>query len=321
VDQPLLRADLNLLKVLKILLEERNVTRTADRMFVSQPAISKSLRRLREEFGDPLFVRTAHGLVPTARAEELGRTIDPVLAQLNNLWDPAEFEPSAASGHVLIGAPEPFLLSAFSDLVLSVRRTAPRLAVESIPLPDDFLEGLAAGSLDFAVYLDQEYGEGYFGQRILSAPPTIWFNERHPLTSKKQIDLADVCAYPFVRFHSPHATREAIAYFEHAILEAGLELKELASTGHLLVALDLLAKSDALMMAPSHLSQVPAFAVGVVSRSIGHIPTFDQKMRITLSLIQHERTRHSPLHHWVAGEIRTAYELASRTEEARSGLA
>ncbi len=69
LSRQLLRIDLNLLVALQVLLEERNVTRAAERLSVSQPALSKTLQKLRETFDDELFTRTAHGLIPTPRAE------------------------------------------------------------------------------------------------------------------------------------------------------------------------------------------------------------------------------------------------------------
>jgi DNA-binding transcriptional LysR family regulator len=80
MDRNLQKADFNLLKVLHVLLEERNVTRAAERLFVTQSAVSRSLNRLRQLFDDPLLVRSSHGLVPTERAAQiaavLGDTIE-----------------------------------------------------------------------------------------------------------------------------------------------------------------------------------------------------------------------------------------------------
>ena len=64
ISRRLIRTDLNLLVALQILLEERNVTRAAERLSVSQPALSKTLQKLRDSFEDELFTRTAHGWFP-----------------------------------------------------------------------------------------------------------------------------------------------------------------------------------------------------------------------------------------------------------------
>src|SRR5258708_25558124 len=74
--------DLNLLRVFDAMMAERNVTRAAQRGFLSQPAVSHALARLRKEIGDPLFVRAGREMIPTARATELGSAAHTMLDQL-----------------------------------------------------------------------------------------------------------------------------------------------------------------------------------------------------------------------------------------------
>ncbi|MFT5653027.1 MAG: DNA-binding transcriptional LysR family regulator, partial [Psychromonas sp.] len=76
------KIDLNLLVTLQILLEEESATRAANRLHLSPSALSKSLNRLRETLGDPLFVRTAHGLKPTAHALHLKLQLPAILQGL-----------------------------------------------------------------------------------------------------------------------------------------------------------------------------------------------------------------------------------------------
>lgn len=77
--------DLNLLKALDALLDERNVTRAAVRLAITQPAMSGMLTRLRDSFDDPLFVRTQRGVVPTQRALELAGPVKQVLGEVDAL--------------------------------------------------------------------------------------------------------------------------------------------------------------------------------------------------------------------------------------------
>ncbi|SFC42295.1 DNA-binding transcriptional regulator, LysR family [Pseudoalteromonas denitrificans DSM 6059] len=88
------KLDLNLLKVLEVLLEERNVTAAASRLNLTQSAVSKHLARLREMFSDALFERMAQGLKPTPRALELAPQLRHIIQQLEQLTRPAAFEPS-----------------------------------------------------------------------------------------------------------------------------------------------------------------------------------------------------------------------------------
>lgn len=88
--------DLNLLKALASLLDERSVTRAAARLGVTQPAMSGMLARLRNTFGDPLFARTQRGMVPTSRALGLAQPVRRVMDEIGALLQPAPFEPATA---------------------------------------------------------------------------------------------------------------------------------------------------------------------------------------------------------------------------------
>jgi DNA-binding transcriptional LysR family regulator len=91
------RVDLNLLVYLDVLLRERNVTRAADQLGLSQPAMSNGLRRLRDLFDDPLLVRTSEGMTPTERAEELRPVVRSLLATVDKAVQPrTDFDAKSA---------------------------------------------------------------------------------------------------------------------------------------------------------------------------------------------------------------------------------
>src|SRR5260370_26197712 len=83
--------DLNLLLALHALLEERHVTRAAKRCFLSQPAMSRALDRLRETFGDPLLVRTGRVYERTPRGERVLRELESIMARLAAMVQGEEF--------------------------------------------------------------------------------------------------------------------------------------------------------------------------------------------------------------------------------------
>jgi DNA-binding transcriptional LysR family regulator len=87
--------DVGMLRTFDALMQEQNVSRAAGRLFLSQPAVSASLNRMREVFGDPLFTRTSHGVVPTERARALAPQVRKVLADLAALLEAdAPFDPA-----------------------------------------------------------------------------------------------------------------------------------------------------------------------------------------------------------------------------------
>jgi LysR family transcriptional regulator, mexEF-oprN operon transcriptional activator len=126
------RFDLNLLLAFRALMQERSVTRAAQRLFLGQPAVSGALKRLRDAFGDELFVRTPHGITPTPRALELARQIEPFLQSLHQaLTQPPRFDPALAQRVFRIGLSDslevvlmPALMERLASLAPSVKLIA-----------------------------------------------------------------------------------------------------------------------------------------------------------------------------------------------------
>jgi DNA-binding transcriptional LysR family regulator len=316
VDRSLLRLDLNLLKALYILLEERNVTRAAARLYITQSAMSKALLRLREALNDPLLVRTPSGLVPTPRAERLAVGLKAAFEHLEDCVVPTAFEPAKATGRMRIAAPETFAMGVLPGVISRLHAAAPNLQIEALYLADDYLDLLANGSVDFVVYLDQPYPEGYVTHKLFSAAPVIWLRRDHPIADLQPITLEAICAYPKIAFHSPSIPLSELRDILQELERADLGREVLFETSHLLLTLVMLSQSDALMLAPDYLFRHPMFTDHIVSRTIEHIPLFDH-LRIDLGLIQHERTVCSAPHQWLAAEMINAVstELASSVAE------
>lgn len=313
VKKNVLRADLNLLKVLHILLEERNVTRAAERLFVTQSAISRSLNRLRILFDDPLLVRSSHGLVPTERANQLAAVVGETIERINGLIESPPFDPQIARGTIRIAAPESFVLGAVPQLALNLRNVAPAVRIEVIHLEDEYPALLEAGSLDFAIHHQQPYPETFIVTPLMLLTPHFWFRASHPLRDKTEIGLEEICAYPIISFHAQNVSREGYRMLMQAIQEAGLSPPPIViDTSHLLVTLEVLMMSDSIMLGPEHLARVAAFKDNLISRPLARLSAFDRG-RTVLSLIQHVRTARSPLHLWMLGMIKDAFGKLDRT--------
>jgi DNA-binding transcriptional LysR family regulator len=87
------QADLNLLIIFAVLAEERNVTRAATRLLLSQPAVSRALQRLRDTFHDDLLIRTSSGYEPTPKGQRLVHELESTLPRLDRLLSGVEFDP------------------------------------------------------------------------------------------------------------------------------------------------------------------------------------------------------------------------------------
>lgn len=126
--------DLNLLKAFVVLLDECNVSRSAQRLSITQPAMSGTLNRLRESFNDPLFVRVQHGMQPTDRAIELGHVARRVLEEISGMLAPPKLEPANLSMTLRIGAMDYVQQIIALPLILRLRRLAPNVKVALLPV-------------------------------------------------------------------------------------------------------------------------------------------------------------------------------------------
>ena len=146
------RIDLNLLVYLDILLREKNVTRAAAQLNLSQPAMSNGLRRLRILFDDPILVRTSEGMTPTARALELGPAVQAVLIEIEKAVQPkSTFEPSQAERVFRIMASD-YAESTLLPAVLSkLRNIAPRISIDVMTPSDVSFLDVERGKIDMII--------------------------------------------------------------------------------------------------------------------------------------------------------------------------
>jgi DNA-binding transcriptional LysR family regulator len=144
--------DLNLLVAFDALALERNVTRAAARIGLSQPALSKALNRLRDVFGDPLFVRRARCMEPTPRALDLVAPIRGALADISRTLTPTAFVPAEAIGVVKIAPVDMYETMLLPLLIKRLRVEAPRVDVHVKPVDRSRLrEQLASSEADIAI--------------------------------------------------------------------------------------------------------------------------------------------------------------------------
>ncbi|HEX4451216.1 MAG TPA: LysR family transcriptional regulator [Kofleriaceae bacterium] len=139
--------DLDLLRAFATLHHERHLSRAAIRIGLSQPAMSRVLGRLRAAFGDPLFVRTPRGMLPTSRADELAPQVLAVLDAAGKLIRPAAFDPATLVRTFTIGVSDFFDADLIPRLIEILAREAPGVAITTRPLADDIGDALA-GRID-----------------------------------------------------------------------------------------------------------------------------------------------------------------------------
>ncbi|MBV1916058.1 MAG: LysR family transcriptional regulator [Pseudomonadales bacterium] len=146
------RADLNLLLYLDILLQERNVTRAAQQLGITQPALSNGLKRLREMFNDPLLIRSSEGMTPTERAIELQPQVREVLSQISTILQPEQqFIPADSHRVFRVMASDYAEATLFPLLVKRIRELAPDIVLDILTPSDISFRDLEQGKVDMAI--------------------------------------------------------------------------------------------------------------------------------------------------------------------------
>ncbi len=156
------RIDLNLLVYLDVLLREKNVTKAADQLGITQPAMSNSLRRLRDLFNDPLLIRTSQGMTPTERAEELQPQVRQILSQIEQAVQPVDEFNLAESDRVFRIMASDYAESTLIPALLNeIRESAPHIRLDILTPSDVSFQDVEKGKIDMAInrfnYLPQSF--------------------------------------------------------------------------------------------------------------------------------------------------------------------
>lgn len=303
ISRKLIRTDLNLLVALQILLEERNVTRAAERLSVSQPALSKTLQKLRDSFDDELFTRTSHGLVPTPRAEELGVELPGLLETIEQVLGDAEFSPETYAGSFKLLMPPILCESLLPGLMAELAEIAPHVQIIMAEVPPNYQEYLKKGDADFAAFLALDTERDILAEPIAVIEPRCYMRVDHPLASK-EMGLEDFLAYPHLRLYLPGLTRENTSMVDDVLGEYGVHRNIVLETTQFSSAVGVLNHTDALLVANAGFQEGGLYRERILGQEM---PAELQRMirnsksnnRGKMSLMRHTRTSRSAPHQWM----------------------
>lgn len=283
--------DLNLLKTLDALLDERSVTRAAARLSLTQPAVSGMLSRLRDYFDDPLFIRVPHGIVPTIRAETLAGPVKRILADIDMLLQPTGFDPLSASLTFTLAATDYALRAVVVPFIAALKVQAPAVRVRVVPVePDRLVSQLEQGKIDLALLTPHTTPDELHSRALYDETYVCMMRADHP-DAGKPLTLDRFCALEHVlvsyegeSFHG--VTDDALARIGHT-RHIGL------SVSSFLVLPEVLAISDMMAVVPGRMAENRQDMW--VCEAPVDIPGF------TKSMAWHGRTHRNPAQAWLRG--------------------
>ena len=201
--EQLARYDIKLLVALQVLLEEQNVSRAAERLNVTQSAMSKMLARLKDSFGEELFIRTNHGIQPTDKALALKLPLADSLDSLKLLLTPKIFKASECERTFRISILDNVATRIIPKLMHTLSKQAPKVKVQLKPWNRHSFDQLASGQLDLVLNMVDIDRANFYQQIINDIEVCAIVRNNHPLALKKEVLLDDFLAYSFIKVVIP----------------------------------------------------------------------------------------------------------------------
>lgn len=245
--------DGSLLLVLRELLRQRRSTLAAQRLGLSQSAVSHALARLRDLFDDPLFVRKPYGLEPTRHALELSPRIDALLSAMNDAMGLAEsFAPETTTRAFRISAPDHLATLLAPTLLKAFAKQAPHARFAfSQRLGQDALDALRRDEIDIAL--------GRFGPRISGLSVEALFNDHYCLIARRRHPLLKTKLTRAVYARLDHVQISVAGDFRTLEIEPTEDIsvprRTVAAVPRFLIAFAVVAQTDAVTTAPSRLAR------------------------------------------------------------------
>jgi DNA-binding transcriptional LysR family regulator len=289
--------DLNLLLVFSTIWEERNLSKAAERLFVSQSAVSHSLKKLREEFGDPLFVRGTKGVAPTDFAQALGPKVRDLLVGVEGLYSSsARFDPKTAKRDLVLAVGDYFSIAMLEKFAARLEKAAPHVRLFLRPVANVFgLDAFEKGEIHLAITaIDVVAKEGFHSQELRQDRIFTCVRKGHPeagrqMTKEIYLKAKHVNASNF-------GSDQGVVDELLGAIRKKREVKVVTSS--FFDAARLVRRSDLVLSAPH---QICLGLAREYDLTIHPLP-FEFHMR-SISMIWHERTNVDPFHGWIRGTI------------------
>jgi DNA-binding transcriptional LysR family regulator len=291
------KVDLNLLVVFDMLLRLQSVTKTAEALGMSQPAMSLALSKLRTAFGDPLFVRGSRGLSPTPRAEQLAVPVQHVLDQIKNdvLRQPS-FDPATTERTFTFNMADVGELVFLPRLRAHLQAVAPGANIRTVSTPPGQLaEALQSGEVDLAIgYFPGLQGAVIYQQRLFSHSFVCIVRKDHPvfrsqITKKRFLEAQHVVVDQEGKSHE---------LFEETLAAQGLTRRVALSIPHFLAIPLVVAESDLIVTVP--------YAIGASFAKMANLKMLRPPIQVGQPEVKqhwHARFHHDQVNRWIRGVV------------------
>ncbi len=294
--------NLNLLRSLHVLLEECHVSRTAERLHITQSAVSRQLAQLRELCGDPLLVRQGNQLLPTPRALALKDKLDALLAEFDHLLDDKPFEPRDWQGELVIASSDYVAQYVLPDIASCLSEQAPQLDIAYRLWQPDFLDKLHELGIHVASSMYPSKPEGVSSINIGSDTSVCLMHKAHPLASCKAISVEQLIGYSHIKVTGGGDKDSST---DLALKDMGFKRHIAFKVPFFSAAINRLVASEHLMVVPEHI------ALNLAKHwELAIKPMPIQTQTHEYWLMWHPKYDNDPAHRWVREQMCAAMQMS-----------
>ncbi|ACB33073.1 transcriptional regulator, LysR family [Leptothrix cholodnii SP-6] len=301
--------DLNQLVLFQQLMVERRVSKVAENLGLTQPAVSNTLAKLRRLFGDDLFLRTPSGMVPTPFAEQLAEPVGYALAMIHSgLNQQVRFDPASVKRSVTIGMTDIGEIVFLPKLVERLSREAPGITLNTVRntavnLRDD----MESGKVDLAIGLLPQLKAGFFQRRLFRQRYVCLFRRGHAV-DKKKLSLADFRAAEHLVVVSAGTGHGKV---DELLQRAGVERVVRLTVPHFVGVGHILQGTDLVATVPERLAQRLADPFG-----LAWLPHPVKLPEVAINVFWHAKVHRSPANQWLRSLVFDLFTDGSSEPEA-----
>ncbi|MFC6635165.1 LysR family transcriptional regulator [Microbulbifer taiwanensis] len=285
--------DMNLFLVLEAIYNARNLTRAAEQLHITQPAVSNALARLRRSLDDPLFTRTPAGMSPTPLTESIMPKVQQALALLGtSLSEQRQFDPAGAQKTLRMSMNDMAETLLLPRLLERLQQLAPGISVESYYVPRDQLaKELAANTLDFGLDIPLATATQLQQQRLVNDRYLCMLRADHPLAEQTNLTLEQYLQLDHIHVSS---RRSGPGLVDIALNKLGRRRNIKLRVQHYRVAPLVVLRTDLALTVPASLAnQYPARLFELPFQ----IPQMDWH------LLWHRNQHEDPANRWLRGQL------------------
>ena len=286
--------DLNLLVAFDALMVERNVTRAARSIGLSQPAMSNALARLRTVFSDPLLVRTANGMQPTLRALELTDAVRGALKQVQRVFDQQPtFEPSLARQNFIIRMGDMNEFIFLPRIIAELRRRAPGITLEIKYLsPEHTTDALESDGVELALSTGLNHNASVQSKSLLADETVLVLRKGHPFIAARNKAVEFLTLAHIRVAQSPADTR----FLDDYLMRQKKTRDVVLTLPHWLAAAAVVAQTDLVTVVSARMARN-------LDRQLRTLPLPFGPQRFDWTLYWHRRYETQTAHRWLRGLI------------------